>query len=294
MATHRDPGQPQNLLLATDLTPAGDRAFDRAVQLAAEWDAMLTVCHVIEASSRSPWGIERRIKNAETELERLLRGSKDALKSKISRHIVIGDPAERVIEHARALACDFLITGPAQVRVFGEKLFGSVAGRILRHATQPLLAVRHREHGPYRKVAVGVDFSDASRDAYLCARALFPKAEFTLIHAYDVSPDWGGRNADKSLDIVEAEEKKRVIREAQKNLAGLTAGQAAASLKHASVLEQGTPEAVLAGYVDKHWPDLVVAGAHGETGIQQGLIGSVTERFMHALPCDVLAVRPTV
>jgi nucleotide-binding universal stress UspA family protein len=39
---------------------------------------------------------------------------------------------------------------------------------------------------------------------------------------------------------------------------------------------------------------LVVTGAHGKTGVQQGLIGSVTERFMHALPCDVLAVRSMV
>lgn len=291
MIANWDLGQPQNLMLATDLTPAGDRAFDRAVQLATEWNAMLTVCHVIEASSRSPWGIERRVKNAETELERLFRSSKSAHNSKVSRQIVIGDPAERVIEHARAVACDFLITGPAQVRVLGDKLFGSTAARILRHATQPLLAVRHRENGPYGKIAVAVDFSDASRDAYFHARALFPKAEFTLIHAYDVSPDWGGRNADRSMDIVEAEEKERVIREAQKHLVDLTA---ATSLKHASVLEQGTPETVLAGFVDKEWPDLVVTSAHGKTGVQQGFFGSVTERFMHALPCDVLAVRSMV
>lgn len=294
MAAIPYPGQPQTLMLAADLTPAGDRAFDRAVQLATEWDAVLTVCHVIEASSRSPWGIERRVKNAETELERLLRGSEDTLKDRISRHIVIGDPAERVIEHARALACDLLITGPAQVKVLGDKLLGSTAARILRHATQPLLAIRHRENGPYRKVAVAVDFSDASRDAYFRTRALFPEAEFTLIHAYDVSPDWSGRDADRSMDIVEAEERDRVIREAQKRLVDLTTGNAATSLNYASVLEQGDPEVVLTGYVEKHWPDLVVTGTHGQTGMQQGLIGSVTERLMHTLPCDILAVRSMV
>lgn len=92
-------------------------------------------------------------------IERLMRGSEDVLKGKISRHIILGDPAERVIEHARAIASDFLITGPAQVKVIGDKLFGSTAARILRHARQPLLAVRRREAGPYRKVAVAVDFS---------------------------------------------------------------------------------------------------------------------------------------
>ena len=100
MATTWTAGKPRNIMLATDLTPASDRAFDRAVQLATEWDAALTVCHVVEASSLRPWGIEHRIKIAETELERLLRGRDNLLKGKISRHIILGDPAERVIEHA--------------------------------------------------------------------------------------------------------------------------------------------------------------------------------------------------
>ncbi len=37
MTTTRTAGKPRNILLATDLTPASDRAFDRAIQLAAEW-----------------------------------------------------------------------------------------------------------------------------------------------------------------------------------------------------------------------------------------------------------------
>jgi nucleotide-binding universal stress UspA family protein len=279
-------------MLATDLTPASDRAFDRAIQLATEWNAMLTVCHVVEASSMRPWGIERRIKNAETELERLLRGSKVAPAVKISRHVIFGDPAERVVEHAGAIATDFLITGPAQVKVLGEKLFGSTAARILRHARQPVLAVRRREEGPYHKVTVSVDFSDASRHAYFYGRTLFPDAKFSVIHAYEVSPDWGGPNTNKSMDIVEAEEKERVIRVAQQDMADLAAAGDVPRLQYQTVLEQGTPEAVLVDHVEKQWPDLVVAGTHGRTGLQQAAIGSVTERFLHVLPCDVLAARP--
>jgi nucleotide-binding universal stress UspA family protein len=54
MALARIDRRPEKVLLATDLTPAGDRAFDRAVQLASEWDAQLVVCHVVEASSLRP------------------------------------------------------------------------------------------------------------------------------------------------------------------------------------------------------------------------------------------------
>ena len=52
--------KPRSILLATDLTPVCDRAFDRAVQLAAEWDAELIACHVIKAISLRPGDLERR------------------------------------------------------------------------------------------------------------------------------------------------------------------------------------------------------------------------------------------
>ena len=93
----------------------------------------------------------------------------------------------------RAISCDFLVTGPVQVKVLGEKLFGSTAARILRHAGQPVLAVRRREEGPYHKVTVSVNFSDASRHAYPYGRAVLPDANFTLIYAYEVAPNWGGK-----------------------------------------------------------------------------------------------------
>jgi nucleotide-binding universal stress UspA family protein len=279
-------------MLAADLTPAGDRAIERAIQLAAQWNAALIVCHVVEASSLRPWGIDHRIKNAETEVLRLLRGSRGASAVNVWRHVLFGEPAQRLIEHADVIESDFLITGPAQVKALGARLLGSTAARIVRDARQSVLAVRRREEGPYRKVTVGVDFSEASRHAYVYGRTLFPDAEFTLIHAYEVSPDWGGGNADRPVDIVEAEEKERVLRMAQQDMVDLAASEGLAGMQYQSILEEGNPEAVLTDHVEKQWPDLVVTGTYGRTGPQQAAIGSVTERLLHVLPCDVLAVRP--
>jgi nucleotide-binding universal stress UspA family protein len=51
-----------------------------------------------------------------------------------------------------------------------------------------------------------------------------------------------------------------------------------------------SPDAVMTAYVDKRWPDLVVAGTRGRSATQQALIGSVTEGLLKSSPCDVLAV----
>jgi nucleotide-binding universal stress UspA family protein len=286
MALAQTGRRPQTVLLATDLTPACDRAFDRAVLLASEWEAQLVICHVVEASSLRPWGIEQRVRNAEVEIERLVQGV--SMAKEPARHIVIGDPAERTIEHAQAIGSDFIVTGPAHGKIVGDKLLGSTAARIVRHAKQPVLAVRRRAKAQYATIAVAVDFSEPSQRAFRCARSLFAKSRFTLVHAYAVVPDYSGRNADRSLDVVEAEERARVVHTAEQDMADLIGSTQEASIDR--LLEQGPPDAVMAGYVDKHWPDLVVAGTHGQSGMQQSLIGSVAEGLLKSLSCDVLAV----
>ena len=99
----------RKIMLATDLTPAADRAFDRAVKLASEWDAELTVLHVVEASSARSWRLDRRIHIAEREMARLVRTA--AQPGKFVHHTTFCDPAERILSHARESGCDFLITG---------------------------------------------------------------------------------------------------------------------------------------------------------------------------------------
>lgn len=282
------PQLPRRIMLASDLTPACDRAFDRAVQLAQQWDAELVVCHVIESSAIRPWGMERRVRNAGIELDRLIGSS--PIKRKVPRHIVVGDPADRTLEHARQIECDFLVTGPAHGKILGDKLLGSTAARMVRRATQPVLAVRRRPEGAYKTIVTAVDFSEASKVAFAKGRAFFPSAQLTVLHAYRVSPNWTGPNADKSIDIVEAEERAHVLREAEQDMADLIATPNDTSGSIVTKLLEGTPATAFADYVEKSWPDLVIAGTHGRGGEQQDAIGSVSEMLLMMLTCDVLAV----
>jgi nucleotide-binding universal stress UspA family protein len=119
---------------------------------------------------------------------------------------------------------------------------------------------------------------------------LFQGAQLTALHAFHVSPNWTGPNADKSIDDVEAEERARVIREAEQDMADSVAalGRDAGTIN--TVLLEGAPDTAIVGYVEKNWPDLVIAGTHGRTGAHDDSIGSVAELLLMALPCDVLAV----
>lgn len=209
---------------------------------------------------------------------------------KISRHIIVGDPAERTIEHARQIGSDFLITGPAHGKVFGDNQLGSTAARIIRYANLPVLAVRRRAEVPYTSVVAGTDFSPASQLAILTGMTLFPDAQITLVHAFRISPDLGGQSATNPIHKIETEERERVIRAVKRQMADLISALGSDGSGTDKILLEGEPAEVMADYVEEHWPDLVVAGTHGNSDAKLAVIGSVAEQLLDTLPCDILAV----
>jgi nucleotide-binding universal stress UspA family protein len=161
---------------------------------------------------------------------------------------------------------------------------------MVRRASQPVLAVRRRPDGAYKTIVTAVDLSAASRAALARGRELFPSARLTALHAYRVSPNWSGPNANKSVDVVEADERARVLKAAEQDMAELLSASGRASSSIEAVLLEGEPEATLVDFVDKQWPDLVIAGTHGRSGYRQDAIGSVAELLLMTLPCDVLTI----
>ena len=90
--------------------------------------------------------------------------------------------------------------------------------------------------------------------------------------------------------LIESEERERVSASAKRDMADLLAALGDASASVDTELMEGSPDAVLTDFVEKQWPDLVVTGTYGRAGPQEGNIGSVAERLLTTLQCDVLVV----
>jgi nucleotide-binding universal stress UspA family protein len=63
-----------------------------------------------------------------------------------------------------------------------------------------------------------------------------------------------------------------------------------AGLEAVETIEIGVPYEVIERYVDDADVDLVVMGTHGRTGLERGLLGSVTERVVRTVDAPVLTV----
>lgn len=278
---------PTRLLLATDLSARCDRALDRSGQLASEWQAEVIAMNVLDPSVYADQTLawisgatdEQLMNVAQQQLVRDLAGMKISVQVRIVRD---QEPETAIRDMVIATGVDLVVTAVARQETFGRALLRSTKECLARSLGQPLLLVHGRAHGPYRRIVVATDFSEASRQALLTAVAFFPGRDLTLYHAYsrpmsglNMTPS----NAGAAPQIAHAE--------CEAFIQGTRLPEGI--LMH-PVVECGTIATTLARYVRENDVDLVVLSGHGHTGIMSLLLGSTAERLLECLPCDALLV----
>lgn len=265
------------VLVATDLAARTDRAVDRAVALAAEWQVRLTVVHVVE-----PGSVAERGKAAAIRAVRAVLPDPEA---DVDIMLPGGSAPDAITEAARESGCGIIVTGVARLNSAGDYLLGTAVDHIVRHARVPVLVVKQRAHGPYRRLLVATDLSDCSRAALLRAFALFPQAELHLVHAYHVPYEaWLGS------DQVQKETREQAQQEVDAFLAHEDVGEALRGRVQVR-LGYGETGPVLAKAITETGVDLVVLGTHGRSGFIHAAIGSMAESLLRWVNVDTLMVR---
>ena len=182
-------GRPRSILLATDLGARSDRALDRAVQLAKGWQSPLVVATVIEAGAgridlmalRDPpdW---YRGEDPEQVAERQLLEAMSAQGVDARFRVERGPPGDRLLEVAEAEGCELVVAGVARHESLGRAVLGSTVDRLARRSPVPVLVVRGRVQGPYRRMLVASDWSASAEHAMRTAMAMFPQSAITVLH----------------------------------------------------------------------------------------------------------------
>jgi len=281
------PGVPRAILLATDLDGRCDRALDRAVALAREWQARLVVLTVVEpvpappprrddepspqsrhAALRAAARLRRDVGPVadEVELELLVREGQ------------VGDCIESV---AAETGCSLVVTGVAHDAFFGRHFLGSTVTWLSRHGHLPLLVVRDRVHGPYARMVVASDFSSSSARALDVALGFFPDTAATLFTAFDL-PYLGLRDGDRERSVGDVHE--ATLHKARDFVAGLGHPDLPVAAAHGDAAARLAEHALASG------AGLTVVASHGRSGLFHLLIGSVAREILDASPCDTLLV----
>jgi len=279
----------KRLLVATDLSPRSDRALNRSLALSDALQARLTVLHVVD--EELPASVADRLKEAaERAIDHQLGAFPTLDRKNVLRKVVFGSGFKDILEEADESEAELIIMGTHREDTLGDLFVGTTVERVIRHGDTPVLVVKDRVKGPYRRVLVGIDFSVYSRRAVEFALKFVPDGEVVLVHAFDLPfksylsrrppVDEANKKNQEQMDAMLEEEMQAFLASIPSPTAGLK-----------RVMREGTVREVISGQVEKLRPDLLVVGTHGRTGLARALLGSVAEDLFSFPPCDVLAVK---
>ena len=277
---------PNHIVLATDFSARCDRAQNRAVQLAVQWNASLTAVHVLsdidvtdDVSLRDAYRAAAR-RNANRLREEL--ACVEGLRSSV---IVQEGPIDAVLVEAAARErAELLVTGIAGSGQLGQALIGSTVTALARASSVPLLVVKKKVLNKYAKAAVATDLSDSSKPALAAALHWFAFRELVLFHAVD-QPYRGMVDDKTAYDIQSETSSLNQCHSFVKDVAGDCA------IENLDIIvRRGDPVTGLRILANDADIDLVVSGTHGRTELLHVLFGSVASRILNEVPCDVLVV----
>lgn len=141
-----------------------------------------------------------------------------------------------------------------------------------------------------RKILVGVDFSENSRNCLLYAFEFFKGCgiEMHVVHVvYDPLPE-GSYIPHRSVNEMEKSSLEYATEELTKFMPRriMSSGE-----EIRPVVLKGEPYSTLIEYAQKNGLELIVMGSHGASGLERMFLGSVTDKVIRKSPIPILVVK---
>jgi nucleotide-binding universal stress UspA family protein len=286
------------ILIPVDDSTCSVQAGDFGLGLAKQFHAKVLLTHVVEELPKvyqdSDWA-----KGLKEEGEALL--ATWAKRGEVETLAVTGkDIAGSLITTAKEQGCDLIVMGTHGRKGLAHAFLGSVAERVIRSATLPVLLVRESKKAVstnWQRILVAVDGSEASRRAlhYADRLAQTAKAELHLLHVIpDLPPPLvdpigvGGVAASLTYDdtLKQLEHEARVVMEVSR--AEIDTQN---TVFHTARAQRERVADTLVRYAQEQACQLIVMGTHGRTGFNHFLLGSVAEGVAHTTPVPLLLIR---
>jgi nucleotide-binding universal stress UspA family protein len=144
----------ERVLVATDGSPASERAIREALDLAVANDASVHVLYVLDTTSFAPVSGEATLDGMADILESEGEDALDAVAEQaaargltVERALVEGRPSAEIAGYAERADCDVIVMGTHGRGGLDRLLLGSVAEKVVRTASVPVLTVRAAKTG---------------------------------------------------------------------------------------------------------------------------------------------------
>jgi nucleotide-binding universal stress UspA family protein len=294
----------QRILCPTDFSATSRRALEHAVAIARWYGSRITALHVIHAPAvpHPPILVEgfavaaaAAVPNHKAREEELQAWLEPAHRAHLKTDVIVdeGHAATRIVEHATSGQADLIVMGTHGLSRFERFMLGSVAERVLRKATCPVMTVPpaavSAARVPYTRLLCAVDFSESSLAALRFAFSLAKEADANLaiLHVFEWPPD--DRLLTQRVDVPEF--RHRVEEEGRGRLEALVTDDVRMWCKPSTRVTFGKPYREILGAAESDGADLIVIGVRGRDSTDATLFGSTTNHVVRRASCPVLTLK---
>jgi nucleotide-binding universal stress UspA family protein len=211
---------------------------------------------------------------------------------KTRQSVVEGEPAASILDTASSERSSLICLGTHGRSGLERLMLGSVAEKVIRKATCPVLTVSQpREEGPpkpapFKNIVCAVDFSMPSLKAIEYSLSLAQEAggRLTLFHALEWVPD------EKGLDPPDVfrDYRLRMEAESRDRLERIVPGEAKSWCE--VVVRTGRAYRELLTLARERGAELIVMGVLGRNPLDLMLFGSTTAHVVRHAECPVLTI----
>jgi len=307
-----------NILLITDADTDDAQAAQRAITLAKNNQADLTICAVVDSvSAETQMAITavtpkelRDIVVAEkhAKLDEIINTFADkeiAVKAKV----LVGKPFIEIIRQVLGASYDLVIKSAEGASSLKNSLFGSTDMHLMRKCPCPVWIIKSNEHTHYRRIlaAVDQDPEEAVKDILnrqilemSTSLALAEFSELHIVHAWGLfaedfycSSRTSLSNAEfDAMVAAEASARNRWLENLVNTYGAKVGADMVDYLKPQLHVIKGDAKYVVPMKARELDVDLMIMGTVGRTGIAGFFMGNTAENILNQIDCSVLTVKP--
>jgi nucleotide-binding universal stress UspA family protein len=294
----------RRILCPTDFSDASRHALDHAIVIARWYGSRISALHVgnpmivlnppvlFAELPHDPLPGETNRQRWEEQLREWLSPATDA---GIQVDVLVdeGYTAGRILDQARSLPADLIVIGTHGLGGFERLMLGSVAEKVLRKATCPVLTVPppavSTSKLPFKQLLCPVDFSDSSIAALRFAFSLAQEssANLTLLHVFE----WPSDEASARRVLEMSDFHRQWEAETRHQLEVLIPDDVRTWCTPEPTLAFGKAYQQILSVAATTHVDLIVMGVRGRNALDLMLFGSTTQQVVRQASCPVLTLR---
>jgi nucleotide-binding universal stress UspA family protein len=297
----------RQILCPVDFSDHSRRALDHAIAIARWYEAKVTALHVFSPAPVAAFGpgpvVFEPIVLTAVDRDQLLADTKAFAEAEGAPGVTIdvavreGTTAGEILEQAASMNADLLVIGTHGRSGVERLVLGSVAEKVLRKASCPVMTVPKGlpdavPAGPvlYRRILCPVDFSESSLRALKYAISLAQEADgqLTVLHvvAHEFEYTPGIEYAGITVGDFLKEREDALQRQLQEVVAG-----APEFCRAESLMTHGKPWREVLRVAEEKRSDLIVMGVQGRGAADLLFFGSTTQHVVREASCPVLTLR---